>query len=74
VLVEGGATVAHDFHQAGVVDRYVVYVAPALMGGDDGWPVMRGPGAPTIDGLWRGRLVDVRRLGDDVRIELAAGA
>src|SRR4051794_23077260 len=27
VLVEGGATVAHELHAAGVVDRYVVYLA-----------------------------------------------
>src|SRR5437764_6763743 len=36
LLVEGGATVAHDFHRAGLVDCYVVYLAPAVMGGDDG--------------------------------------
>jgi diaminohydroxyphosphoribosylaminopyrimidine deaminase/5-amino-6-(5-phosphoribosylamino)uracil reductase len=70
VLVEGGGTVAHDFHQAGVVDRYVVYLAPALMGGDDGAPLLRGPGAATIDDVWRGRIVDVTRLGDDLRVEV----
>ncbi len=70
VLVEGGAHVAHDFHRAGVVDRYVLYLAPALFGGDDGVPLFAGPGAPTMGELWRGRLVSVQRLGDDVRIEL----
>ncbi len=70
VLVEGGATVAGDFHRAGLVDRYVVYLAPALAGGDDGRPLLAGPGAPTIDDLWRGRIVDVTRLGQDLRIEL----
>ena len=49
VLVEGGATVAHDFHAAGLVDRYVVYLAPALVGGDDGRPMFAGPGAATVD-------------------------
>ena len=71
VLVEGGATVAHDFHRAGVVDRYVLYLAPALMGGDDGAPLFRGPGAATLSDVWRGRIVDVRRLGEDLRVELA---
>ena len=70
LLVEGGATVAHDFHQAGVVDRYVVYLAPALMGGDDGAPLLRGPGAATIDDVWRGRIVQVTQLGDDLRVEM----
>jgi diaminohydroxyphosphoribosylaminopyrimidine deaminase/5-amino-6-(5-phosphoribosylamino)uracil reductase len=71
VLVEGGPTVAHDFHALGLVDRYVVYLAPALLGGSDGRPVFEGPGAPTIGGLWRGRLWSVERLGEDLRIELS---
>jgi diaminohydroxyphosphoribosylaminopyrimidine deaminase/5-amino-6-(5-phosphoribosylamino)uracil reductase len=72
LLVEGGATVAHDLHAAGLVDRYIVYLAPALMGGDDGRALFAGAGAPTIDGVWRGRIVDVVRLGDDIRIDLEA--
>jgi diaminohydroxyphosphoribosylaminopyrimidine deaminase/5-amino-6-(5-phosphoribosylamino)uracil reductase len=71
LLVEGGATVAHAFHHAGLVDRYVLYLAPAFMGGSDGAPLFAGPGAPAIDGLSRTRLLSVRRLGDDLRIDLA---
>jgi len=74
LLVEGGATVAHAFHHAGLVDRYVIYLAPALFGGDDALSMFTGPGAPTMDQLWRGRLVSVRRLGDDLRVELAPAA
>ncbi len=70
VLVEGGPTVAGEFHRAGLVDRYVIYLAPALAGGDDGRPLLAGPGAATIDDVWRGRIVSVTRLGDDLRIEL----
>jgi len=71
LLVEGGARVAHSFHSARLVDRYVLYLAPALFGGDDGVPLFAGPGAPTVSDLWRGRLMGVTRLGDDVRVELA---
>jgi diaminohydroxyphosphoribosylaminopyrimidine deaminase / 5-amino-6-(5-phosphoribosylamino)uracil reductase len=71
LLVEGGATVAHAFHSAGLVDRYVLYLAPALFGGDDALSMFAGPGAPTMDELWRGRLVSVQRFGDDLRVELA---
>ncbi len=71
VLVEGGARVAHAFHGAGVVDRYVLYLAPALFGGDDGVPMFGGPGAPRVEDLWRGRIVSVAMLGADVRVELA---
>ena len=68
-MVEGGATVAGAFHRAGLVDRYVVYLAPALFGGDDGRPLFAGPGAPTLADVWRGRVVSVERLGPDLRIE-----
>jgi len=55
VLVEGGAGVAHDLHAAGLVDRYVLYLAPALFGGDDARPLFAGPGAATIGQVWRAR-------------------
>ncbi len=71
-LVEGGATVAHAFHRAGLVDRYVLYLAPALFGGDDARALFAGPGAATIADLWRGRVVATDRLGDDLRIDLEA--
>ena len=71
-VVEGGPTVAGAFHRAGLVDRYVVYLAPALFGGDDGRPLFTGPGAPTIDDVWRGRITNVERLGDDLKLELTS--
>jgi diaminohydroxyphosphoribosylaminopyrimidine deaminase/5-amino-6-(5-phosphoribosylamino)uracil reductase len=70
LLVEGGPRVAHELHAAGLVDRYVVYLAPALFGGDDGAPIFRGPGAATIADVWRGRIVSVDQLGEDLRVEL----
>jgi diaminohydroxyphosphoribosylaminopyrimidine deaminase / 5-amino-6-(5-phosphoribosylamino)uracil reductase len=70
LMIEGGATVAHAFHAAGLVDRYVVYLAPALFGGDDGRGLFTGPGASTIDDVWRGRIVSLRHLGDDLRFDL----
>lgn len=73
LLVEGGARVAWSFHQSGLVDQYVLYLAPALLGGDDGLPLFSGPGAPTMADVWRGRIDGIRRLGSDVRIDLVAG-
>jgi diaminohydroxyphosphoribosylaminopyrimidine deaminase/5-amino-6-(5-phosphoribosylamino)uracil reductase len=56
---------------AGLVDRYVLYLAAALAGGDDGPGLFRGPGPPAIADLWRGHILTVERLGPDVRIVLA---
>jgi diaminohydroxyphosphoribosylaminopyrimidine deaminase/5-amino-6-(5-phosphoribosylamino)uracil reductase len=72
LLVEGGPSVARAFHRAGLVDRYVLYLAPAFFGGDDARAMFSGPGAGTIDDVWRGRIVSVTRLGDDLRVELEA--
>ena len=69
LLVEGGATLAASMHQQGLVNEYIFYLAPALMGGDDGHPVFMGPGSATMSGLWRGDLRDVRKVGSDLRIE-----
>ena len=72
VMVEGGATVAGAFHRDGLVDRYVIYLAPKLFGGDDARPLFAGSGAATMADVWEGQIVDVRRLGADLRVELAA--
>jgi diaminohydroxyphosphoribosylaminopyrimidine deaminase/5-amino-6-(5-phosphoribosylamino)uracil reductase len=73
LLVEGGAHVAWSFHRSGLVDQYVLYLAPALLGGDDGVSLFAGPGAPTMTDAWRGRIAELRRIGSDVRIDLVAG-
>jgi diaminohydroxyphosphoribosylaminopyrimidine deaminase/5-amino-6-(5-phosphoribosylamino)uracil reductase len=74
LLVEGGATVAHAFHAARLVDRYVLYLAPALFGGDDAQPLFKGPGARSIDDVWRGEITSVERLGPDLKVELCSQA
>ena len=48
-------------------------LAPALLGGEDGRPLMAGPGAPTMADLRRGRFVAVEVLGDDLRLDLVLG-
>ncbi len=68
LLVEGGAGVAGAFHRAGLVDRYLVYLAPAFFGGDDANGLFEGAGAWDIADVWRGRFVAVERVGDDLKI------
>lgn len=72
LLVEGGASVAGEWHRLGLIDQYVLYLAPAVLGGDDGRPLLAGPGAATMAGAWRGRIASVRQIGPDVRIDVLA--
>ncbi|MDP6077599.1 MAG: bifunctional diaminohydroxyphosphoribosylaminopyrimidine deaminase/5-amino-6-(5-phosphoribosylamino)uracil reductase RibD [Acidimicrobiales bacterium] len=72
LLVEGGADVAGRFHRAGLVDRYVIYIAPAILGGDDSVPMMTGPGGTTMADVARGSFTTVIRLGGDLRIDMVS--
>ena len=70
LLVEGGADLAGQLHREGLVDRYVIYVSPSIMGGDDGRPLLSGAGAASMESIKRGRFANVTQLGDDVRLDL----
>jgi diaminohydroxyphosphoribosylaminopyrimidine deaminase/5-amino-6-(5-phosphoribosylamino)uracil reductase len=68
VLVEGGPTVIGEAVERSLVDRYVFYVAPMLLGSG-------GPGAiaallaPTISDARELRIDSTRHVGADLRIE-----
>ena len=70
LMVEGGARVVASFHAAGLVDRYVLYVAPSLFGGSDARPAIAGTTASSIDSIWRGRFEAVTPIGTDVRLDI----
>jgi diaminohydroxyphosphoribosylaminopyrimidine deaminase/5-amino-6-(5-phosphoribosylamino)uracil reductase len=70
VLVEGGATVASAFLESGLVNHVVWYVAPALAGSFAGRAALAGLSTPSMASLRRARFVDVRRVGEDVRMDL----
>ncbi|MCE0539223.1 bifunctional diaminohydroxyphosphoribosylaminopyrimidine deaminase/5-amino-6-(5-phosphoribosylamino)uracil reductase RibD [Kineosporia rhizophila] len=66
VLLEGGPRMAGAMVEAGLVDRVVAYLAPALLGA--GPNAMLDAGITTIADVWRLDLVDVRQVGNDVRV------
>ena len=71
LLVEGGATLLQNstVHRLSTGMSFISHrlCSVETMRG----PCSPGPGAPTIEQLWRGRIVSVEQLGDDVRMELA---
>ncbi len=70
LLVEGGAEVAGAFHRAGLVDRYVFYLAPKLAGGGGGAPPLSGECPPSVSDFWSGKITEVLELGGDLRVTL----
>jgi len=68
LFLEGGPTVAAAFLKAGLVDEVVVYVAPKLLG--SGLNAVADLAVTSIGESLELKLVDVTRLGDDVRLTL----
>ncbi|HVA61994.1 MAG TPA: bifunctional diaminohydroxyphosphoribosylaminopyrimidine deaminase/5-amino-6-(5-phosphoribosylamino)uracil reductase RibD [Mycobacteriales bacterium] len=66
VLLEGGARLAGSFVRAGLVDRAVIYLAPALLGA--GTPVLGDVGIATMSDAQRWRFEDVSVVGCDLRV------
>lgn len=70
VLLEGGATLATAFLQAGLVDAIHAYIAPALLGAGRG--VLTAAVGASISDAKRYHMRSVTQLGDDVFVELGA--
>jgi len=66
VYVEGGPTLASALVEAGLVDAYSVYLAPALLGGDR--LAIGDLGIPSISGIRRLKVDGVEVLGDDIHL------
>ncbi len=69
VQVEAGATLAGAFLSAELVDELLLYVAPVLLG-DRARPLFDGLQIDAMAERLRMRIVDTRRIGDDVRVLL----
>lgn len=69
LLVEGGPSVAGEFHRRGLVDRYVFHVAPVVSGAPEAPGVFGGSDrdVPEFD---RCALVSATPLGNDIEIIL----
>lgn len=65
VMVEGGGMLAGSLARAGLVDRIVAGVAPALVG-DGGTPMFSFPSPKDMSGAIPLRLESWRRLGEDL--------
>jgi len=70
LLVEGGPTTLSAFIEAGLVNHVVWYVAAAFAGGAGTIGALESLSTPSIGALRRGRVVGVRRIGEDIRVDV----
>jgi diaminohydroxyphosphoribosylaminopyrimidine deaminase/5-amino-6-(5-phosphoribosylamino)uracil reductase len=67
VWVEAGATLNGALLDSGLVDEWLIYMAPCALG-DEGRGLFRLPGIQTMDDKKTLQLLDVRRVGPDIRM------
>ena len=71
LLCEGGGGVAAQLLEANLVDELVMIVAPKILGAD-GRPCFNFVGR-SMESLFKGRLVDSERLGEDMVMRIRFG-
>jgi len=69
VLVEGGGTLFGSIIRERLVDKFYIFLAPKILGGDNGVPFTRGPGCDSIKDCLTLKPLTVRRFDDDIMIE-----
>lgn len=69
LLIEGGATLIHSALTAGIVNKVLFFIAPKILGGDDGIPVCRGRGHDFMKDAFQLRSLDFKRFDDDILVQ-----
>ena len=68
LLVEGGSFVLGSMIREGLVDKFHIFKAPKILGGNDGIPMASGPGARHMNDCTTLQNVKFRRFGEDILI------
>lgn len=68
LLLEGGGILAGNFEAHGLIDKYVFFVAPKLLGSAGTRGVLESWGATSIRNAHALEIDSIKRFGEDVRI------
>jgi diaminohydroxyphosphoribosylaminopyrimidine deaminase/5-amino-6-(5-phosphoribosylamino)uracil reductase len=68
VLVEGGATVAGEFLEAGLVNKVTFFIAPKIVGGTQALSAVGGVGIEKMSAALELEKISVTRHGNDIEV------
>jgi len=68
LLVEGGGEVNASFLRNGLIQKFLVYVAPKVLGGRNSITPFTGDDVETIDAAMLLQFAEVDKIGEDLRI------
>jgi len=68
VLIEGGATVAGKFLEAGLVNKVSFFIGPIIIGGRDAPGAIGGQGARTLAEAFKLENIEITQRGQDIEV------
>jgi len=68
LLVEGGAAIIGSMLREKLVDKFFIFKAPKILGGEDGIPMAAGRGPDKMDQCLDLKDLEVRRFGEDILV------
>jgi len=69
VLLEGGRELAGEALRLGLIDKFLLFYAPKLVGGADGFGLFAGRGVETMADAQQLRDIKLHRFGEDFMVE-----
>jgi len=68
LIVEGGGEVNASFVRAGLVNKYILYIAPKILGGRNSISPVSGEDVDTMDMASKVEIDSIERIGEDLCI------
>jgi len=68
ILVEGGSTINASFLQQGAINKYIIYIAPKVLGGRLSLTPIAGHNPSSMDEAWDVEFASFEQVGQDLRI------
>lgn len=68
VFVEGGATINDAFLRANVINQFILYIAPIVIGGKEAPTAFSGIGFSRLADSLKLRMKEVEKIGEDIKI------
>ena len=69
ILIEGGSTVAFSALRQGIVDKFIGFIAPKIIGGVDAPMVVGGEGFGALSDALKVHRLKIKKLGEDIYFE-----
>lgn len=69
VLLEGGRSLASSALHEGLIDKFLLFYAPKILGGEDGFGLFAGKGVEKMDCAVTLKDIAVRHFGEDIMVE-----